>query len=283
MFVGEVGIAMKLDYIDEGIRKDDTEHYIFDYSNDLGDDIIFLCKNTSGVKTKGNLTYYYGYEFNPKATRKQQEDFRNNIKHKFHDSDVFYSEDADRFVRDGIYRMDELKSLSDFGVAISTASFYGEKTLTGLMCQICWDEMPDKVPCCNLQLIKKMCKDVTFDEERAREALMRTDKYRTKKDADNAIKNLKNQFEIEKKRGGLFKIKLYKPVIGRSGFIDFLKFPSKSHQKLYETLKAGTEVLVCEDFITSGSTVNEIIRFLNSINPNNKISVFVLINQMRDY
>lgn len=274
---------MKLEFIDEGIRKDESNHYVFDHSTDFDTDIIFLCKNTSGVKTKGNLTYYYGYEFNPKATRKQQEDFRNDIKHKFHDSDIFYSVDADRFVRDGIYRMDELKRLSDFGVAISTASFYGEKTLTGLMCQICWDEMPDRVPCCNLQLIKKMCKDVTFDEERAREALMSTEKYRNKRDVDAAIKNLKAQFEAEKRRGGLFKIKLYKPVIGRSGFIDFLKFPTQAHQKLYETLKEGTEVLVCEDFITSGSTVNEIIRFLNSINPNNKISVFVLINQMRDY
>ena len=274
---------MRLEFIGEGIRKDESDHYVFDRSADFDTDIIFLCKNTSGIKTKGNLTYYYGYEFNPKATRKQQEDFRNDIKHKFHDSDVFYSEDADRFVRDGIYRMDELKRLSDFGVAISTASFYGEKTLTGLMCQICWDEMPDRVPCCNLQLIKKMCKDVTFDEERAREALMNTEKYRDKRDVDAAIKNLKAQFEAEKRRGGLFKIKLYKPVIGRSGFIDFLKFPTPAHQKLYETLKEGTEVLVCEDFITSGSTVNEIIRFLNSINPNNKISVFVLINQMRDY
>lgn len=274
---------MKLEFIDEGIRKDESDHYVFDRGADFDTDIIFLCKNTSGVKTKGNLTYYYGYEFNPKATRKQQEDFRNDIKHRFHDSDVFYSEDADRFVRDGIYRMDELKRLSNFGVAISTASFYGEKTLTGLMCQICWDEMPDRVPCCNLQLIKKMCKDVTFDEERAREALMSTEKYRDKRDVDSAIKNLKAQFEAEKRRGGLFKIKLYKPVIGRSGFIDFLKFPTPAHQKLYETLKEGTEVLVCEDFITSGSTVNEIIRFLNSINPNNKISVFVLINQMRDY
>lgn len=274
---------MKLDIYDEGVRKDESDHYIFDYDLDLDTDTIFLSKTTSGVKTACSLTYFYGYEFNPKATRKQQEDFRNNIKHKFHDSNIFYSEDADKFVRDGIYRMDELKSLSDFGVAISTASFYGEKTLTGLMCQICWDEMPDKVPCCNFQLIKKMCKDVTFDEERAREALMRTEKYRDKRDVDNAIKNLKAQFEAEKRRGGLFKIKLYKPVIGRSGFIDFLKFPSLSHQRLYETLKEGTEVLVCEDFITSGSTVNEIIRFLNSINPNNKISVFVLINQLRDY
>lgn len=274
---------MKLNIYDEGIRKDESDHYIFDYYLDIDTDIIFLSKNTSGVKTVGNLTYYYGYEFNPKATRKQQEDFRNSIKHKFHDNNIFYSEDADRFVRDGIYRMDELKSLSDFGVVISTASFYGEKTLTGLMCQICWDEMPDRVPCCNFQLIKKMCKDVTFDEERAREALMHTEKYRDKRDVDNAIKNLKAQFEAEKRRGGLFKIKLYKPVIGRSGFIDFLKFATPSHQKLYETLKNGTEVLVCEDFITSGSTVNEIIRFLNSINPNNKISVFVLINQFRDY
>ena len=273
---------MKLD-IYERVRKDDTNHYIFDRKSDFDKDIIFLCKNTSGAKKRENLTYYYGFEFNPKATRKQQEDFRNAIKHDFHNSDIFYSEDADRFVRDGIYHMDELKSLSDFGAVISTASYYGEKTLTGLMCQICWDEMPDRVQCCNLQLIKKMCRDVTFDEERAREALMKTDRYRNKKDADDAIKSIKHQFEQEKRKNGLFKMKLYKPVIGRSGFIDFLKFASPQHQKLYETLKDGTEVLICEDFITSGSTVNEIIRFLNTINPNNKISVFVLINQIRDY
>ena len=267
----------------EGVRKDESGHYVFDYDFDFGTDIIMLCGTNGGKKQYGNLTYYYGFEFNPKSTRQQQEEFRNSIKHKLHDDDVFYGEEADRFVRNGIYRMDELKRLSDFGAVISTASYYGEHTLTGLMCQICWDEMPDRVDCCNFQLIKKMCKDVTFDEARAREALENTKRYNNKKDIDDVIKSLKAQFQRAIRAGGLFKMKLYKPVIGRAGFIDFLKFSTPAHQRLYETLKAGTEVLICEDFITSGSTVNEIIRFLNTINPNNKISVFVLINQMRDY
>ena len=273
---------MKL-YIDEGVRKDETGHYVFDKEFDFDTDIIRLCTKTSGTKQIGDVTVYYGFEFNPKSSMKQQKDFRDALKHKITDDDVFYGEDARRFVEDGIYNMDEMKRLNDFGAVISTASYYGEKTLTGLMCQLCWDETSDNVKCCNLQLIKKMCKDVTFDEDRAMEALLKTDKYKNRIDAENAIKSLKQQFNQAIKKGGIFKIKLYKPVIGRAGFIDFLKFATPAHQKLYETLREGTEVLICEDFMTSGSTVNEIIRFLNTINPNNKISVYVLINQLRSY
>lgn len=269
--------------IDEGIRKDETGHYIFDKDFDFDKDIIKLCTNTSGTKQIGNVTIYYGFEFNNKASSKEQKEFRDALKHKITDDDVFYGEEARRFVQDGIYNMDEMKSLSDFGVVISTASTYGEKTLTGLMCQICWDEMPDRIPCCNLRLLKKFCKDVTFDEKKAKEALMKTLKYADEEDANEAVENLKKQFNKAIKDGGLFKMKIYQPVAGRIGFMDFLKFETPAHQELYRTLKEGTEVLICEDFITSGSTVNEIIRFLNTINPNNKVSVFVLINQLRDY
>ena len=273
---------MKL-YVDEGVRKDDSGHYIFDDEFDFDTDIIKLCTKTSGYKDFDNVTVYYGFEFNPKSSNKEQKEFRDSLKYKIEDDDVFYGEEARRFVEDGIYNMDELKRLVDFGVVISTASTYGEKTLTGLMSQICWDLMPDRIPCCNMRLLKKLCKDVTFDEQRAKEALMKTDKYADEEDAEEAVRNLKQQFNKAIRAGGIFKIKIYQPVVGRIGFMDFLKFETPTHQRLYETLKKGTEVLICEDFITSGSTVSEIIRFLNTINPNNKISVFVLINQMRDY
>lgn len=268
---------------DEGVRKDETGHYVFDNGFDFDTDIILLTTDTSGKQTVKGLDYYYGYEFNPKIKPSQQAEFRSALKHNFKDDRVFYRDEATRFVTNGLYRMADMKDLYDFGAVISTANYYGEKTLTGLMCQICWDIIPDSVPAYNMQLLKKLCKDVTFDEERARKALMQTNKYSSKEATENAIKSLKRQFEDAKQTGELFKMKLYKSVVGRVGFIDFLKFATPQDQKLYETLHEGTEVLICEDFLTSGATVNEIIRFLNSINPNNKISVFVLINQLRNY
>lgn len=269
----------------EGVRKDNSNHYIFDNKQDMEDDIIMLTTDTSGKeKTSTGIEYYYGYEFNPKINNKQQTEFRSALKHNFNNPDVFYSEEATDFVRNGLYRMDEMKRFGTFGAVISTADHYGDETLTGMMCSLVWDEVPDDVPCYHIQLLKRMCNEVTFDEERARNALRNTKKYgKREKDVEDAITLLKNDFEKAKARGGLFKMKIYKPVVGRVGFIDFLKFANEHDQQFYETLKEGTEVLICEDFLTSGSTVNEIIRFLNTINPNTKISVFVLINQKRNY
>jgi hypothetical protein len=268
----------------EGVRKDESGHYVFDYDFDFDEDIIYLAKDTSGIKETENLTYYYGFEFNPNTTEKQQRDFRDALKHKMGNSRVFYGDDATRFVEDGIYALDEMKNFDDFSVVISTASEYGEKTLSGLMRMIIWDMCAANTNVYNMQLIKKFCKDVTFDEDRARAALLKTKRYGKRPNLiDGIIKSMKEQFEEAKQENGLFKIKRYKPVAGRYGFIDFLRFRNPQDQETYERLQEGTEVLICDDFITSGSTVNEIIRFLNTINPNNKISVFVLINQKRDY
>ena len=272
------------DIIYEGIREDEHGHYILDTEFDFDEDIIFLTNNTSGKGKVGNTEYYYGFEFNPKVKPNEQSKFRTALKHKFKDESVFYNQEAERFVLEGLYRMDEMKNINDFEVVISTASTYGEETLTGLICQCIWELAKDEAKVLNIQLIKEFCENVIFDEDRAREALAKTQRYgHSESELDSAIKSLKKQFEKAKAEGGLFKMKNYKPVAGRAGFINFLKFANEYDQKLYETLLAGTEVLICEDFITSGSTVNEIIRFLNMFNPNTKISVFVLINQLRNY
>ena len=268
---------------DEGIRKDDNGHYIFDNDLDFDTDIIYLNKDLSGMKTTNNLTYYYAYTFNPKTSGKLQKQFRTDLKHSFTDPNVFYGDEAFEFVENGILHLDSMKKLNSFDAVITTANYYGEHTLAGKMAMFIWDEVPDTTSCGNIQLIKKMTQEVTFDENRAREALAKTNKYSTEYDREQAIEELKNQFEIAKKKDEIFTMKHYQPVHGRAGFIDFLKFPTPKHQAFYEALKNGTEVLICDDFMTSGSTIKEIIRFLNSINANTNISVFVLIDQYRKY
>ncbi len=272
------------DEYNEGIRKDDSNHYIFDKEFDFNSDIIMLNKDNSGFVNEDGLTYYYAYQFNPKTNSKQQKEFRNALKHNLTNPDVFYGDEATRFVMDGIYKMDSMKSLNDFNVVVSTASHYGDKTLTGLMCSMIWEELSDSSLVLNMQLIKKLCSEVTFDRDKAKEALRKTNRYGSDEEAiENAVERIEYDFNREKKSGRLFTMKKYQPVAGGAGFMDFLKFANSYDQKIYETLRKGTEVLICDDFITSGTTVKEIIRFLNSVNPNNKISVFVLINQLRKY
>jgi hypothetical protein len=273
----------KYNYL-EGIRLDDSGHYVFDKQFDFDTDIIQLTTDTSGIKNIEGLTYYYGYEFNPKIKSKTDiSKFRKALKHEFTNSDVFYSDEAEDFVIDGIYQMDKYKSLNDFGVVISTASYYGENTLTGLMCKYVWEESRNDAEVVDLQLIKELAKNVTFNEQKADKALANTIKYKNPIKRRRAIEDLKREFEKAKKSNAIFKMKKYLPSVARVGFTNFLKFANEEEEELYKTLDEGTEVLICEDFITSGSTVKEIIRFLNSVNPNNKISVYVLINQARNY
>ena len=272
----------KYNYL-EGIRPDDNGHYVFDKKYDFDSDIIKLTTDTSGKGTIDNIPYYYGYEFNTDVEAEDIKKFRSALKHEFTNSDVFYGEEAQDFVDNGILHMDRYKHMKDFNVVISTASYYGEKTLTGLMCTYVWEYAKDDAEVADLQLIKELAKNVTFDEVKADEALASTEKYKNPKKRKRAINDLKRQFEYAKKSGKIFKMKNYMPVLARVGFSNFLKFANEEQRDLYTALDKGTEVLICEDFITSGSTIKEIVRFLNSVNPDNKISVYVLINQKRNY
>lgn len=73
-------------------------------------------------------------------------------------------------------------------------------------------------------------------------------------------------------------MKRFIPKAIRSGFYDFLKFKTEKERKVYEALQ-GVDVLVYDDFLTSDSTVKEIIRYLRAIHDENSLTVFVLIKQ----
>ena len=63
----------------------------------------------------------------------------------------------------------------------------------------------------------------------------------------------------------------------------FLKFKNEWDERTYRNLENGTDILVADDFVTFGSTLKEMIDLLTSVNPNNKITAFAFINQLREY
>jgi hypothetical protein len=186
------------DSYNEGIRKDDTGHFIFDTDFDFDTDLIMLHKDNKRFVDDG-LTYYYAYEFNPKTTSSQQKEFRNALKHKLTDPEVFYGDEATQFVMNGIHKMNDMKNLNDFEVVVSTANHYGDKTLTGLMCSLIWEELNDSTFVLNIQLIKKLCSEVTFDRNKAKEALRKTNRYGSDEIAiENALDKIEYDFLSDK-------------------------------------------------------------------------------------
>lgn len=274
----------------EGIRKDNTGHYVFDYETDLTTDLISLTNDQTGVKTVGDLTYYFGFRFNDGIPGPEKTEFRKAIKHGMENGRLFYNEAVFDFAEDALIRLNQLKCLNDFSMVFSTSKTYREKSLVGTMCRLLWEYVEPNVGTYDkfhLELFKKHCRDVTFDEKRADEALAKTNKYSDAKKRAEAIEHLKDIFKdaiaddirANDDTKGLFTMKMYMPVVGRTGFIDFLKFRNEEDQKLYEELRGSDEVLICDDFLTTGSTINEMKRLLKSINPDVKISVYVLVDQ----
>lgn len=273
------------DFIYEGIRLDDTGHYVFDKLEDFPTDLLCLAKDTSGIHESDNITYIYGYTFNNNVPKELQRDFRNALKHEFDNSDLFYDDSVYDFVEDGVFALDRYKKLEDFKVLVTVRPTSGENSLLDYISSIIMDYT--QTGFLTFGFLKKLCSEVTFDEEKAFKTLKNTEKYGIKSDAEirKIVHRITKQLDrtIRTNPNELFQIKRYSPVLARIGFSSFLRFKNKFEENVYRNLENGTDVLICDDFVTSGSTLSEMRSFLTAINPNNKITAFALINQQRQY
>lgn len=278
-------IRLKNGIIFEGIRKDDSGHFVFDKLEDFPTDLLDLCKDTSGVYESNDITYVYGYTFNKNVPKELATEFRNALKHKFNNSDLFYDDSVFDFVEDGVFALDRYKRLEDFRVLITVRPTYGENSLLDYIDTIITDYSDTSFV--TFDLIKKLCSEVTFDEEKEFKAMKQTSKYSNK--SDKALRKIVHNITLELKRVikkdpmARFQMKRYMPIVARVGFSSFLKFKNELDEQIYKNLEKGTDVLICDDFVTSGSTLKEMKNFLMSINPDNNITSFALINQNRNY
>lgn len=269
--------------INDGVRKDSDGRYRFDKQIDLDTDIIELTKDISGIKQSHNLTYIYAYAFKDKVKSNKKREFRNALKYNIENTKYFYSEELFDFVEDGVFRLDEYKNLDTFNVLVSVKPTYeGKHTLLDLLTLHINEYSSTGI--ISFELLKEIIKNVTFDAEKAFKALKSTKKYGNRSDQElwNIVRDTEDTFN-EANPEDKFVMKKYLPVVIREGFIDYLKFQNEHEKEIYRHLAKGTEVLIIDDFITSGSTLKEIIRYLNTINPNNNITAFAFIDQLRDY
>lgn len=251
----------------EGIRIDDNGQVVFNWDKDDNRDIIYLDSDTSGKFNEEDIRYIYGYKYTPNATASQKSIVRNYIK------SGNINEDIEQFVEKAVIKIDEVQRFDSFGtlVSIKPSKF---PSILSIIENYLHSYM--KPPFLTFELIKQTHDNIIFDRNKAFNALIEIgyDIYT----AENEVLFIANKFEKLKQNGELFQIKRFVPTVIRSAFSNFLIFKNEKQRITYEKLQ-GVNILIYDDFLTSGSTIKEIIRYLKSINSNNKLTVFVLVNQ----
>lgn len=234
--------------------------------------IITLKQDCSGEYVEGNVQYIYGYSYIPSADESDKQYFRMFIKGKVFKK-VWNRDDVRDFINHGVLNIERYISFSDIGAIINIKSG-SELAVTDIVGSF----ISEYTNCSDYEfhLLKATCDHITFDSELAYQALREAGKsdMQARKFVEAAV----SKFEDLKESGEIFKMKNFVPRELRAGFMNFLKFKTPEEESLYRSLQ-GVNVLVYDDFITSGSTLREATRYLNSINPNNQLIAFALVKQ----
>lgn len=247
---------------------------VFNFRKDFANDIITLEKGCSGEFDSDGLRYFYAYEYTDNAISDDKRAFRNYLKGST-DPRVVFSEDVEDFVDFAVLKLNRYIPLHTIDAIIEIKSTHSP-TITDVMRNHLVSEA--KMGADTFSLVKEMYRNVKFDANKAAYALRNSKNYKNEKEIQDEIDYTIKKFNDLKKTFELFQIKRFIPSEIRAGFSDYFKFGSEEEKELYLDLQ-GANVLIYDDFITSGSTVREVQRYLRSVNENNTLTVFILVKQ----
>lgn len=256
-----------------GVRVGDATHIQFNWSKDDADrDIISLVGNPSGRYDDDGIHYVYGYSYTANASQAAKRDFRNYIKGKTNPK-YLYTADVQKFVETGLLNFDQYYPMSRFEVTIHIDSTRHPSLVDVMSEYICEYTRNKHI---DFALVKETYNNVQFNVETAQQAFYELGF--SKRATENRINQLLVKFDELKKSGALFEMKSFLPREIRSAFTHFLKFHDDAERRTYESLQ-GVNVLIFDDFLTSGATIKEAIRYLRSIHNKNNLTAFVLVKQ----
>lgn len=245
---------------------------VFDFEEDDSNDILMLHGDCSGEYDDDGVKYVYAYSYRSNADKKQIGLFRNYIKGKY--SDLFSTdEDVRDFVEAWVLKLGDYIPFESFGAIVNI-----QPTKTPALVTIIRDQLEYYINHIEFDftLVKQTYENVSFDAKKAANALR---KFRySESRIKETIEKVLQEFDALKQTGRLFEMKNFLPVAIREGFTDYLVFQSDDEKQVYKSLQ-GTNVLIYDDLITSGSTVKEVIRYLRAINDKNTLTVFILVKQ----
>lgn len=254
-------------YISAGVRKEGSG-FAIDYNYNAPDDIIYITEPQLYSSEHNNNTYYFGYRFTDDSSSTDRTEFIHSVK-QIGDNPLSDGE-LEKFIKRPLKYLNAAVNLNDIDCIIYPVS--NRSPLVSKMIRCVNDMTPHGINRGSYELVKQAPTELGFDFD-----AFESDHY-GEQGYDNMIKHINETLMPKLHSLDYFSIARnvkakYRPYI--TGFLDF-----KDLAELEKFSKLqGSNVLVIDDINTTGSTLNEILRILNSINRNCNIYVYTLIGK----
>ena len=259
--------------INEGVSFNGNS-FDFNFIHDDEKDIIHLCNNNLEKKEcMGIKYYYYAYYFTKYTPSTIRTKFLQTL--KFHQEG---DKEVERFISSAIEKLDKEIVLPLYDAIIVPES--KSNLAREISIEAYKYARPNGVY--TFELIKDLPSRINFDYESFTYQVLNgfingKPRYteKEKEEVLSIIENLINDihkldyFSIARN----IKNKKYKPFI-----TNYLKFASDREERAYKAI-TKSNVLIIDDIATSGTTLQQILKTIRTINDTNDITIFTLIGK----
>lgn len=261
----------------EGVSYDiDKGEFAFDFNSDDERSIIKLNKSELKKVDFYGDTHYFGYEFEKTTNSDLRKKFINAIKF---DGNFQTKEDFNTFIVNAVVSLNKTVGLIKFNTFVypELQSNLNRKIMT-VASKLTYSDNH-----ISFELIKELPNKITFDFRAFKEKELNlvdekgNPKY-TQHAKEEVLKNIENIL-LTIHGSDYFSIaRSVKNNKYNQYFQHFLKFKNEEDAKDYQALK-NTNILIFDDVTTTGTTLQEILRVLRTINEDNKIVLFTLFGK----
>ena len=219
--------------------------------------------------------YWFGYAFAESTSSKQRTDFINAIK----SADAFRlaQPDLHKFIEAPVVNPNKMHRLSQFDFFVYPVS--GRGPLVSKIIREIGNWIPRGISHISFELVKRSPSDVKFDWDS-----FNADYFGTTTAEQNRYNQMKSYIETELipkiEASDYFAIAQTVPTKYRPYIADFFDVSNNSAELINKISTAdGGSVLVVDDINTAGSTLFEILRILDKLNPSLNVYVYTLIGR----
>lgn len=259
--------------VNEGIRKDDSsDKYVFDYYFDYDSDIIDLSSPKIYRTERLNKILWFAYKFNDSITSSERTEFIHYLKgigkNKISDYDLR------KLIEYPLKQINEFVNMYKIDAFVYPTS--QKSNLVPLMVKIINEYVSRDVDRVTFELVKSLPKDIEFDWNRfnSENQFDSDDKYETNR-YNQMVQYINNDLMPKIKKLDYFSLARNVKQKYREYMMNIFSEDTVNKLNALE----GKNILIIDDILTTGSTVEEIIKDINKVNENCNIFVYTLIGK----
>jgi hypothetical protein len=252
----------------EGVKYDrETNCFEFNFEHDGLTDIIKIKEIPIHESTFMDNLYLYGYKFEDGIEGSIRSEFIKELKtltsKKILDKDMF------NFISNAVSNLHKKINIATFEYLVYPET---KGSIMNKFMRRIYDYTAPKFN--TIELIKESAANIEFDYDAFYQ--YSEDKNYNKNDKKKIVEYIEKVLNDVKTYNYFSIANAVKKPKYRPFFKHFLKFKTEKDKIMFEKLQ-NTNVLIVDDINTSGSTLRECLRVLDSINPNNKKVLFTIM------